>query len=99
MRCIELGETDMRQSITMRFDQSVLKAARGKASKDNRTLTNYVETLVRRDLKINSNESELEVIAPPDIRKSTAVPIPGETAAEHKHREDVFNAVIDAGGY
>lgn len=49
--------------------------------------------------KKNSTEPMLEVIAPDDIRKSIAVPIPGETAEEHKRREDVFKAVIDAGGY
>ena len=41
----------MRQSVTMRLDPNVLKAARQKAISDNRTLTNYIETLLRRDLR------------------------------------------------
>ena len=89
----------MRQTVTMRFDPDVLKAARGKAVGDNRTLTNYIETLVRRDLQLGAVEPVLEVIAPADIRKSVAVPFPGETEEERKRRDDVFFAVLEAGGY
>jgi len=89
----------MRQSVTMRFDPDVLMAARGKAVLDNRTLTNYIETLMRRDLQLSVAEPTLEVIAPGDIRNSVAVPLPDETEAERKRRDDVFFAVLDAGGY
>jgi hypothetical protein len=89
----------MRQSITMRFDPEVLKAARRKAVTDNRSLTNYIETLVRRDLQTGGPEAILEVIAPADIRNSVAVPVPGETKAERKRRDAVFRAVLDASGH
>ena len=89
----------MRQSVTMRLDPRVLKAARRKASSDNRTLTNYVETLMRRDLGMSPTEPAFQVIAPPDIRNAVPVPMPGETPAQRKRREEVFRAVIDAGGY
>ena len=89
----------MRRSITMRIDPEVLKAARRRATADNRTLTNYIETLVRRDLQTDPNTRHLEVIAPPDIRKWKPVPIPGETAAERKRREAIFQAVLDASGH
>lgn len=89
----------MRQSVTMRFDPEVLMAARGKAVGDNRTLTNYIETLMRRDLRMGSVEPALEVIAPPNIRASTAVPLIDETEEERKRRDDLFFAVLDAGGY
>jgi hypothetical protein len=89
----------MRRSVTMRLDPEVLDEAKDKAIKDNRTLTNYIETLVRRDLGMMSDETSLDVIAPPDIRDSVAVPIPGETEEERKRRDDVFFAVLDAGGY
>jgi hypothetical protein len=91
-------ETPMRQSITMRFDPEVLKAARRKAVSDNRTLTNYIETLVRRDLLTGGAEATLAVIAPVDIRNSVAVPVRGETTAERKRRDAVFRAVLDASG-
>jgi hypothetical protein len=89
----------MRQSVTMRFDPDVLRAARGKAVGDNRTLTNYIETLMRRDLQLGVTEPSLEVIAPADIRNSIAVPVPDETEEERKRRDDVFFAVLDASGY
>lgn len=89
----------MRQSVTMRFDPDVLRAARSKAIGDNRTLTNYIETLMRRDLQMGGTEPTLEVIAPADIRNSVAVPLPDETEEEQKRRDDVFFAVLDAGGY
>lgn len=44
-------------------------------------------------------EPTLEVIAPADIRDSVAVPLPDETEDERKHRDDVFFAILDAGGY
>ena len=86
----------MRQSVTMRLDPNVLKAAKRKAISDNRTLTNYIETLLRRDLQTAADEPTLEVIAPVDIRNSVAVPVAGETEEERKRRDDVFFAVIDA---
>ncbi|HLI10552.1 MAG TPA: hypothetical protein VKY65_03040 [Alphaproteobacteria bacterium] len=89
----------MRQSFTMRLDPSVLKAARKKAARDNRTLTNYIETLLRRDLQASTDEPRLEVIAPADIRRSVAVPLPGETKEDRKRRDEVFLAVLEASGY
>lgn len=89
----------MRQSVTMRLDPKVLKAARRRANSDNRTLTNYIETLMRRDLGMTPAEPALQVIAPLNIRESVPVPMPGETPAQRKRREAVFRAVIDAGGY
>jgi hypothetical protein len=40
----------MRQSMTIRLDPSVIEAAKGRAQTENRTLTNYIETVLRRDL-------------------------------------------------
>ncbi|WP_162937465.1 hypothetical protein [Indioceanicola profundi] len=89
----------MRQSVTMRLDPSVLSAARNKATHDNRSLTNYVETLMRKDLQMRPDEPSIEVIAPPDIRRAVAVPLPGETEEERQRRDAIFHAVLDAGGY
>ena len=87
----------MRRSVTMRMDPEVLQAAKRKAVRDNRTLTNYIETLVRRDLERDA-EPTLHIVAPPDIRDSVAVPMPDETEEERKRREDVFLAILDATG-
>lgn len=43
-------------------------------------------------------EPKLQVIAPPGIRGSVAVPLPGETEAERRRRDEVFHAVLDAAG-
>src|SRR3546814_11437427 len=53
---------------------------------------------MRRDLQMGSAEPVIEVIASADIRNSAAVPIPDETAEERKRRDEVFFAVLEAGG-
>lgn len=40
----------MRQLLTIRIDPDVLEAARDRAVDENRTLTNYIETVLRLDL-------------------------------------------------
>jgi hypothetical protein len=40
----------MRQSMTIRLDKDVLTGVRRVAKDNNRTLTNYIETLIRKDL-------------------------------------------------
>src|ERR1700733_10587946 len=92
LRCAQAWRCPVRQSVTMRLDPEVLEAARGKAVRDNRSLTNYIETLMRRDLHMA--EPVLEVVAPTDIRNSVAVRQPGETEEERKRRDNVFFAVI-----
>ena len=37
----------MRKTITMRFDPDLLAKARQQAARENRTLTNFIETVVR----------------------------------------------------
>lgn len=86
----------MRESLTLRLDPAVIKAAKRRAQADNRTLTNYIETLMIRDLR---GASTIEVIAPPDIRQYQAVPLPGETKAERKHRDALFQAILDQSGH
>lgn len=86
----------MRESLTLRLSPDVVKAAKRRAEADNRTLTNYIETLMIRDLQ---GASALEVIAPPDIRQYQAVPLPGETKAERKQRDALFHAILDQSGH
>jgi hypothetical protein len=89
----------MRQSVTMRIDPAVLRAAKQKAVRDNRSLTNYVETLMRRDLQLGGADPTLQVIAPNDIRDWRSAPRPDETAEERKRRDNVLSAVLDASGH
>jgi hypothetical protein len=86
----------MRETLTLRLNPDVVKAAKRKAQADNRTLTNYIETLMIRDLQ---GGSSLQVIAPPDIRDYVAVPLPGETKSERKFRDALFHAILDKSGH
>jgi hypothetical protein len=47
---------------------------------------------------IGSAEPTLEIVAPEDIRNSVSVPMPDETEAVRKRRDDVFHAILDANG-
>lgn len=89
----------MRQPVTMRLDPKVVKAAKAKAAAHNRTLTNYVETLLMRDLALSDAPMGLEVIAPPGVRESVSVADPAEPEAERLRREAIFMAVLDASGH
>lgn len=62
----------MRQLLTIRIDPDVLDAARDRAVDENRTLTNYIETVLRLDLG-------LMVMGAPR-RLATVVPAPAGTA-------------------
>lgn len=86
----------MRESVTLRLDPEVIKVAKRRAQADNRTFTNYIETLMIRDLR---GAAALEVIAPPDIRDHQAVPLAGETKAERKRRDALFQAILDQNGH
>lgn len=87
----------MRQPMTIRLDSEVLAAAKRRAEADNRTLTNYIETLLRRDLGPAEKGTGLEVIAPPDIRAYEPVPIEGETPERYEFRRRLFSAILDEG--
>lgn len=86
----------MRETVTLRLDPQVIKAAKRKAQADNRTLTNYIETLMIRDLQ---RGPALTVIAPPDIREYESVPLPGETKAQRERRDALFHAILDESGH
>lgn len=49
-------ENFMRQSMTIRLDQDVLNRAKTFAILENRTLTNYIETLIMKDISTNQNK-------------------------------------------
>ncbi len=89
----------MRESVTMRLDPKILKKARQKAVRDNRSLPNYIETLMRRDLGISEEPFQIEVIAPPDIRQYEPIREDWETDEEFEAHKRLMNAILTAGGY
>lgn len=89
----------MRHPMTIRLDSAVLSKAKERAKTENRTLTNYIETLLRKDLHVDEASASLEVIAPPDIREYKPVPLKGESPQRHEFRKRLFDAILDEGGY
>ena len=89
----------MRQSITMRLDPAILSAAKMRAKANNRTLTNYVETLLMRDLVDFDENTKVTVFAPeglPDV--NDLVRDPGESDASYAERKEAIGAIIQAAG-
>lgn len=86
--------SSIRDRIVLRLDAELLDAARHRAAAECRSLENYVEMLIRRDLDMAPT---LEVVAPDDIDEYVAVPLPGETARERQFRDALFRAILKAG--
>ena len=89
----------MRKSMTIRMDPEVLAAARSRARSDNRTVTNYIETVLRRDLNLPQSDDTVEIWAPDDIRQYEIVREPGESGERYEARKRLFSAILDKGGY
>lgn len=52
----------MRQSMTIRLDNTILAAAKQIAKSKNRTLTNYIETLIQKDIPASTLKSRNGVL-------------------------------------
>ncbi|PTM49906.1 hypothetical protein [Phreatobacter oligotrophus] len=76
----------MRQSVTMRLDPGILSAARARAKATNRTLTNYVETLIMRDLAGHEENGKITIAAPEGTRGGSEASTPvgaAEISSDH----------------
>jgi hypothetical protein len=90
-------ENPMRQSVTIRLDPKILEVAKSKADSDHRSLTNYIELLLKRDAE-GSGQPELTVFASEDVRDFKSVRFPEDTEHEFNRRSAVFDAVLDNSG-
>ncbi len=88
----------MRKPMTIRIDTDVLEAAKTRARRENRTVTNYIETVLRRDLRMDASE-EVEVYAPADVRQWRIVPKPGESKKKTELAERALKKILDRAGY
>lgn len=89
-------EATMRQSITMRLDPSILSAAKVRAKANNRTLTNYVETLLMRDL-VDDDDGKIIVFAPEGIPDEyEVVRDPGESDASYAEGKELVDTIMKA---
>ena len=91
----------MRQSMTIRLDQEVLSQARSYAESENRTLTNYIETLIKIDLNAKqarvrdlSRDTPVKVfIAEPMTRRLITNPRANNTHEEVTSRQDYLDMI------
>ena len=93
----------MRKSMPLKVDPVLLREARKRAKAENRTLDEYVETALGRDLarkprKAKKPMIELRGPIPPDIRKAKPVPLKGETKKQRAARAKLFHTILDLGG-
>jgi hypothetical protein len=84
----------MRESMTIRLDPGVVAAAKRRAQRENRTLTNYIETVLRRDLRLTEDDRTLSVIAPADIRDYAPVKVGGESERRRRFRRELHRALL-----
>lgn len=80
----------MRQSVTMRLDPRILSAARARAKATNRTLTNYVETLIICDLVVYGENGKSTIFAPGGSRGGSEASAPigaAEISSDHSLAE------------
>ena len=89
----------MRQAATFRLDPAVLQAARAAAERENRSLTNFVETMLRKELGMLNKQDDVSVIAPDDVRDYELVREEGESDEHYEARRELVGAILDLGGY
>jgi hypothetical protein len=95
----------MRKSQPLRVDPVLLREAKKRATAENRTLTEYVETALRQALTRKSRKSanpKLTVSVHPSLRKTIrrfkSAPVPGETKKERAARERLIHDLLDVAG-
>jgi hypothetical protein len=81
----------MRQTVTISLDADVVAAAQKRAAEEHRSLTDYVETLMLRDL---GQEGEITVIAPEGAEKFEPIPAPGESAEDLERRRQLAETLL-----
>jgi hypothetical protein len=95
----------MRKSVPLRIDPMLLRQAKTRAEAEKRTLTEYVEAALRRELARKAGKSkarELTVFVHPSLRKTIrkfkSVPVPGETKKERAARDRIVQGLLDVAG-
>jgi hypothetical protein len=92
-------EKEMRRSLTVQIEEAVLDEAAARAQQQHRSLTEYIEALLRRDLDIASDSGDVEVFAPKDIREYQAVPKDDETQEQTDLADRALQRILDRTGH
>src|SRR5882672_8985254 len=93
----------MRRPMPLRVDTVLLCEIRKRAKAEKRTLSEYVENVLRRDLADKPQKGkkpaiELRGPIPADIRNWESVRLPGEPERKRKAREKLVHTILDLGG-
>lgn len=89
----------MRDAFTMRFRPDVAEFVQAQARAGNRSVTNFVETLLLREkARFEESQRQLVVMATPDLlrqEKHDLVRDADETDADYGARRELFAALLD----
>ncbi len=89
----------MRDAFTMRFRPDVAEFIQAQASAGNRSVTNFVETLLLREkARFEESQRQLTVQAPTDLlrhEKHTLIRDDDETDTEYTARSMLFGTLLD----
>ncbi len=89
----------MRDAFTMRFRSDVAEFVQAQASAGNRSVTNFVETLLlRENARFEETQRQLTVLAVADLlrhERHDLVRDVDEADAEYAARSDLFGALLD----
>jgi hypothetical protein len=92
----------MRKSMTIRLALDVLEVAKVRAKSENRTLTNYIETLIRKDIAGSGTTAALDdradaplsvFVAEPLARRLTTDPRDGDTPEDVARRQEYSDII------
>jgi hypothetical protein len=79
------------------MDPKVLKAAKQRARRENRTMTNYIETVLRRDLDLSAMRG-VSVWAPENVRDYELIREPDEPDAHFQARKSLISKILEKAG-
>lgn len=89
----------MRRSVTVQIEEAVLDGASARAEQQHRSLTEYIEALLLRDLEQPSDSGDVEIFAPKDVRDYRAVPKDGETQEQVDIADRALQRILDRTGH
>ena len=89
----------MRRSLTVQIEETVLDGAAARAEQQHRSLTEYIEALLRRDLEYPTDNGDVEIFAPKDVRDYRAIPKDGETREQTEVADRALQRILDRTGH
>ena len=86
-----------KRTVSLEFDDDVLRAARRQALDENRQLADYLTELIKRDLNMPLDDG-MTVINTAGVHNFVPDREVGETREEYKQRKELFEALLGEPG-